>query len=254
MGIYKGPSIYKCGNNGGSGGQELLFSRPVFAKQMTIPTDVQKQTYVYDARLDILFEKIPTEYEQHRFLKNTKSLLGNEIDTGIVAEELNEDIDIDIVTCIYLNGWKQYAKIIGNDYISNADHYFAFCCGATSGRVSAFVNSDYDGSSDYQYNNAEAILLRQDYTNNYRHGGTITRDSNINYLSGHVTGNRNNSTIKIFSSALCSIYYVLIRKAGLVVMDLVPCKRLSDGVSGFYDKVSHSFLTNTGGDGLSAED
>ncbi len=253
--IYKGESIYNNGAGGGGGNIDLLFSRPVFVKQMTIPTDNQLSTYVYDARLDVLSEKIPAEYEQHRYLRNTKSIYGNSIDTGIVAEELNEDIDIDLVTCVYINQFSQYAKIIGNDYISNDDHYFALACGNSNiNFVYAFVNSGYSGASEKAYKNAQAILLRQDYTNNYRYAGTITSDYNENYLSGYTGGNRNNSTIKIFSSALCSIYYLQIRKGGIVVMDLVPCKRLSDGVSGFYDKVSHSFLTNSNGDGLIAED
>lgn len=235
--IYKQPTIYKLGGGGGGGGElniDMDFIRPVFVQQMIMDDN----TLNYDARLDNLLYKLPSGYKKVMGIKNIANSTGHQIDTGINTDD---GIDIELIIAFFIDSWLQYGQIIGNDYISNDDHYFSVSCGGNSMRVNCFVNTNYNSVPDTVFQNGSAICLRQ--TGNTR----IAKDCYYpfnSYLAANTSGNLNTSNIKMFTSPLVTIYSLYIKKGGIVVRDFIPCLRRSDNTPGFYDKSSGTFFTN----------
>lgn len=233
--IYKENTIYKNGGAGGGGPDiDLDFSRPVFVNQLT----EDDTTLNYDTRLDNLLYKLPSYYKKVRGIKNIVNTTNHSIDTGISSDD---GLDIEFIVAFFINSFVQYGQIVGNEYISNNDHYFSVSCGDGGNRVNCFVNTNYTSTPNTTFQNGSTLCLRQ--TGNTR----IAKDVYYPYtsfLASVTSGKSNTSNIKIFTSPLVTIYSLYIKKGGKVVRDFIPCIRKSDDVPGFYDKVTNTFFTN----------
>jgi hypothetical protein len=74
-----------------------------------------------------------------------------------------------------------------------------------------------------------------------------------NTLSAYLFARNNNGTAGNFLN--CRIYSFNIVQDGIVVLNLIPCRRNSDNVLGMYDTVTGTFLTNAGtGDFIAGAD
>ena len=83
--------------------------------------------------------------------------------------------------------------------------------------------------------------------------GTSNAETIIdNTLSTFVGARNNRGTAGNFNPS--TIYSFKIKKAGELVVNMVPAKRLSDNVVGFYDTVRDRFFTNAGTGTITADD
>lgn len=73
----------------------------------------------------------------------------------------------------------------------------------------------------------------------------------VGKLNSNNVPNQFTSTFKLFAArssynAIARIYYTRISNQGIMIRDLVPCYRKTDGVIGMYDIANNAFYTNQG--------
>lgn len=195
---------------------------------------------------------IPKEYTQVEYLESSGTQY---IDTGIV---LNSEATIETVSeltqtiwsagpysfwgfmgdgtlprwgwSLYQNRWLPDLNTTTQVYSPVVDrnkHTFTNTCYYTQG--GAFVyDSIVDGVSVYEA--PRRVDPIADYTSNT--------------LSAYIFARNNANVAGNFIGA--KIYSYKIIQDGILVLDLIPCRRNSDSVLGMYDTVSGNFLTNAG--------
>lgn len=213
---------------------DLDFIEPIFVDQISR----DNTNICYDARLDNVLYKLPAQYKKAVCVRNLQSLNTDVIDTGVTTDDGH---DIEMIACVRVDEFAIYAQIIGNDYISDDDHYFAIGCGGYEHTINCFVNTNYTSIFNKTYEDGSGLLLSQ--TGNDRIANDV-RYPFTSFLAQSTTGAQNLSSIKMFgASAKISIFYCRLKKSGIVVKDYIPCVRLSDNVPGFFEKVNQEFVT-----------
>lgn len=213
---------------------DLNFIEPIFVDQISH----DDENICYDARLDNVFYKLPAQYKKAVCVRNLQSLDTDVIDTGVTTDD---GYDIEMIACVRVDQFIAYSKIIGNDYITDNDHYFAITCGAYDKRLICFVNTNFTAPPSQEYQDGSGLILSQ--TGNNRIANDV-RYPFTSFLASSTTGERNLSSIKIFGkNCKVSIFYCRLKKSGIIVKDYIPCVRISDNVPGFFEKVSKEFVT-----------
>lgn len=209
------------------------------------PVDIACNNGVLKARSQ---SGLPLGYTQLEYIAST----GNgSINTGIIPNSFDLDIEIDVqYTDISGNGPMMAWGFMGSQ--SNLPRWgFGFYNTGWIGSVNA---TSIVGSKD---TNRHTVILSTklnaqnqaiykgtvDSTSYY--GATITSSSTFeaNVLSIYLFARNNNGTVG--NSASCKIFGFKIKKAGVLIHNLVPCKN-ANNVVGVYDMVTNTFMSATG--------
>lgn len=232
--IYKEPTIYKIGggsNGGGANINKILSENCFLAFVSKMSGDVKILNY--DARLDNELYKVNDLFEKVDGIKNIGV---SKIDLGIASDNL------DIFISFWINSHSNYFSILSNKYIDDDTNNFGIYTGSTSGELICLVDTKFSGSTSRTYQNGSGLEISNIISKNFCKDVFYPF---TNIKSG-VTGNENISNIGIFpdTPGQVTIFNLAIIKYGVLVMDLVPCVRKSDGVAGFINKIDNSFIYN----------
>lgn len=140
----------------------------------------------------------------------------------------NIRIDKNGLTCnVYVNTSTNGGAAVGltatNQLVLNSRNYIKLDVSTTENRRSLQIND-----------NSPIVA-----------NGKFSSSSTLNFKIGAYVSNAGSIVAKYTGK----IYYLQIYGNGNLVRDFVPCQRISDGIFGFYDKVSGGFYSNAGGSG-----
>ena len=167
------------------------------------------------------------------------------IDTGIAGGNNNLEIGIEFEYGTHVN----YGGVFGN-WVSDGDD--ATRCIIADTQDFVFVNHNnkagYPSTIRCTRGTKHTVILNHT---------TISVDGTVSDLvNTSVTGTANNGNIALLNRSLTNpnterdialkVYSWYVKDNGVLVQNLIPCKRNSDNVLGMYDTVSGNFLTNAG--------
>lgn len=203
---------------------------------------------------------LPIGYQRIEYLESTGTQY---IDTGIV---LKSEATIETVTELTQINWS-----------AGPYSFWGFMATGTMPRWGWSVYQNRwlsDLNSTTQVYSPVVDRNKHTFTNTcyYNQGGNLVYDSIVDSVSVYEGPRRVDSTEYYTSNTLSAyifarnnanvagnfigakIYSYKIIQDGILVLDLIPCKRISDNVLGMYDLVSNTFLTNQGTDNFTAGD
>lgn len=184
---------------------------------------------------------LPAGYTQVEYVKNTSSTLpeGSCIPLGVYADV--DDMEYEIKVEAIGGDWYMLCTKGKN---SGGSTIYEGIRGTSS---SSRLIGGFPNGNNLQFNNAKSSGKTYLITLKYKNGeGTFayenltddTRDSGTKTYTYY----NSNAELKLFMqvSSGNKVYYVKIKKAGVLVLDLVPAID-SNNVAGFYDMVSKTF-------------
>ena len=176
---------------------------------------------------------LPSGYTQVEYIESTGTQY---IDTGVVPKTtLSVKIKYNILQLTAQNNIAIFGSLV------DAVGLFSGVAGSSQ----YYINKGSGSLPNIPF--ALNTIREEEYINN-----TMIRDG-VTYTTNPIV--ENNISITLFSRNLdgtaerigtLRIYYFTLYDNGVLIQNLVPCKRNSDNVVGMYDTVSGTFLTNAG--------
>lgn len=233
MGVFNGDSIYNDGV--GAGGGNFSELNEILRKNcfLTYVNKMSNDSNIlnYDSRIDNELYKLKSIYEKVDGIRNAGL---HQIPLGFNSDNLD----------LFISFWNvnhvDYNSVITNSYIDDDTNNFGIYTSDTIGGMLALVDTCWRNIDNYSYQNGSALEL-----SNVK---KICKDVFFpfnNFKTGN-HGNENISEMKLFSNngLITIVFSLTVFKSNVLIMDLIPCIRKSDNVSGFYNKVNDEFIYN----------
>ena len=188
--------------------------------------------------INVLEMTLPKEYQQVEYIQSSGTQY---IDTGYTFTSNNYDVEAVGLTTVQGREMSLFA-VIPDAQLSGIEVGWS----ATLNRLFAF-----NTSSSLAYNNYDAYNKKIKFhiwrDSNERcfqvDNSTVQHDSNVLNTNGYKVFTHRYGSGNWFSG---NLYSLKIKDNGVLVRDLIPCYRKSDGEIGMFDLVSGTFFTNSG--------
>lgn len=184
---------------------------------------------------------LPEEYTQVEYLGSNSQAY---IDTGIAGNNYNLEIGIEFEYNTHIN----YGSLFGN-WVSDDNN--AIRCIISDIQDRLYANSNNKAGSP-----TVVVCTRATKHNLILNNTKIIVDGSGTSLHSEPIGAANNSNIALFNRSVTNadterdiglmVYSFYIKNNGVLIQNLIPCRRNSDSVLGMYDTVTNTFLTNAG--------
>lgn len=186
---------------------------------------------------------LPSEYTELEYVGTNGAA---ELDTGINGNNDN----LEIFLSAKHTAFAQYGALLG-DYLTEAYNCWRIILGS-SDNGNVVLNTNTRASAGVTVSNVAKNILHSYrishsaiYIDGVSYSASTTvasrQDRNITLGSNNPTGSSTHSV----SNIGLQIHSFYISDNGTKVIDLIPCKRNSDNVAGFYDFVSETFKPST---------